>query len=108
MNIGYKLAMERRKKELTQEKAAELLGISRSSLSMYENDKKKLPFSVFIKMAYLYEFDVFEILRVNDGDSPLTDEEINELIKQHEWYWAKKRERIMNELIVDEVIYLDQ
>ncbi len=107
MKIGYKLAMQRDKKGLTQTEAAKLLGISRSSLSAYENDRNKVPLSVFIKMAYLYEFDVFEILRVNDPKNSIEESDINRLEQAHEWYWERRQERMLNELVPDGVIYLD-
>ena len=70
MNIGYKLEEQRKKAGYTQAEAADLLGISRSSIIRYENDYEIPTMSTFLKMANLYDFDVYDVLGVND---PLFD-----------------------------------
>lgn len=66
MRYGLKLKLNREKMGLTQEEVADKIGISRKSLSNYENEITPIPLTVFIRLAELYQFDVFEILGVHD------------------------------------------
>lgn len=94
LNIGYKLAMYRKKSGLSQGEAADILQISRATLSKYENGED-LPVDVFVKMAELYDFDVFDVLGVNDpSESVLTDEDVHALTDSHNAYWERKRKRL--------------
>lgn len=70
MEIGYKLEEQRKKAGYTQAEAADLLGISRSTLIRYENDYEMPAMNTFLKMSKLYDFDVYDVLGVND---PLYD-----------------------------------
>ena len=94
MEIGYKLALLRKKAGLKQAEAADILGISRSTLSLYENDRERVPVSVFVKMADLYDFDVYEVLGVNDpSEGTFTDDEMRLLESVHEGYFKRRAER---------------
>lgn len=86
MRYGLKLKLNREKMGLTQEEVADKIGISRKSLSNYENEITPIPLTVFIRLAELYQFDVFEILGVHDyGAGSKLEFDINPyyLIKAH-------------------------
>ncbi len=58
------LGLLRKSKNLTMEEAAKKLGISRNTLAAYESGKTKVPLSVFVRMADLYNCDVFDMFGV--------------------------------------------
>ena len=106
MEIGYKLALFRKRAGLKQAEAADMLGISRSTLSLYENDKEQLPVSIFVKMADLYDFDVYDVLGVNDpSESTFTDEEARMLEGVHEKYFKRRAEKAMERMPEGSVVY---
>ena len=106
MEIGYKLALFRKRAGLKQAEAADMLGISRSTLSLYENDKEQLPVSIFVKMADLYDFDVYDVLGVNDpSESTFTDEEARMLEDVHEKYFKRRAEKAMELMPEGSVVY---
>ena len=89
MDMGAKLSFYRERAALTQEEAAEKLGISRSTLIRYENGEERVPMSVFVKMSAIYDFDVFEIAGVEDSvHSTMLDYDISiyYLFKAHARY----------------------
>ncbi len=67
MSYGLKLKLCRERCGLTQVEAAKILGISRNTLSRYENNETTLPLTVFINMARLYKCDVFDVMGVRDA-----------------------------------------
>lgn len=87
MEAGAKLALYRKRSGLKLEEAAQMLGISRNTLSNYESGKSKTPLSVFIKSAKLYGCDVFDIYSVHTDMAMLEkDVAIYELFKAHARY----------------------
>lgn len=79
---GTRLELLRREKGMTQEEVAEYLSISRNTLAAYESGKSKIPLSVFIRLADLYKYDVFDVLGVHAPDIEFDIPEI-ELVKAH-------------------------
>lgn len=63
MNIGEKLRNARKQANLTQEKAAEALGISRQTLSNWENEKTYPDIVSVIKMSGLYSVSLDHLLK---------------------------------------------
>ena len=59
--------MQRKKSGLTIGEAAQKLGISRSSLSAYENDHLEISLLLLIKMTELYDCDIFDLCGVHTG-----------------------------------------
>lgn len=90
MAYGYKLKFFRKRAGLKEAEAAKIIGISESSLSKYENDIKKVPISVFVKLARLYDFDVIDVLNVHDGDGLVADMPMFSLVAAHCAYAIKK------------------
>ncbi|SDJ69224.1 helix-turn-helix domain-containing protein [Alkalibacterium thalassium] len=54
MNIGHRLANLREKKGLSQAALAERLGMSQSSIAMWETNKRRVPDDALIKLADYY------------------------------------------------------
>lgn len=88
MEYNLKLGMLRKNAGYTQSQAAEKLGISKSALASYEKDSDKLPLSVFIKMAELYDFDVYTIAGVKENEFEM-DVPMYYNIKAHAKYQAR-------------------
>lgn len=106
MGYYYKLALMRKRKGLTQAEAADLLGISRSALIMYENGKLDVPLSIFIKMAKLYGFDTLEVLGVNDPSEScgiIFDINYYYMLKAHVCYIVEKEAAVNREMYGEDV-----
>lgn len=80
-----KLEIMRKRENLTQNEAADSLGISRNTLASYESGKNKIPLSVFIRLAELYKCDIFDIFGVH---APNIEYDVGEeeLAKAHARY----------------------
>ena len=68
MNIGSKIKKSRIDAKLTQEQAAEALGISRQTISNWENEKSYPDIVSVLKMSDLYGVSLDYLLK---GDSPM-------------------------------------
>ena len=60
--LGKYLFNARRKLGIKQSDLAKLLGISRTSLSLYENGKKMIKFDLILKIAEILNLDLIEIM----------------------------------------------
>lgn len=65
MGYGARLEFCRVRAGYTMQEAAEIIGVSRNTLSNYEHDKTEIPLSVIVKMSYLYKTKIFDMLGVN-------------------------------------------
>lgn len=63
MEIGYKLKKARNEKGITQEQAAEYLGVSRQTISNWENNKSYPDIISVIKMSDLYSISLDLLLK---------------------------------------------
>lgn len=63
MEIGSKLKNARNEKGITQEKAAELLGVSRQTISNWENNKSYPDIISVIKMSDIYSVSLDHLLK---------------------------------------------
>lgn len=84
MNFGNRLKTLRIKKKLTQQKLADLLGLTKSVISAYENGLRYPAYDVLIKIARIFKVSTdfllgVEIKREIDT-SGLTDEQVEALI----------------------------
>ena len=75
MDYGIKIKQYRIRAGYTLDEAAKLVGTTPVSLSRYENDDAEIPVTVFVKLARLYKFDVFDIMGVRHPDKDMSDEE---------------------------------
>lgn len=84
MNFGNRLKTLRIKKKLTQQQLADLLGLTKSVISAYENGLRYPAYDVLIKIARIFKVSTdfllcVEIKREIDT-SGLTDEQVEALI----------------------------
>ena len=84
MNFGNRLKTLRIKKKLTQQQLADLLGLTKSVISAYENGLSYPAYDVLIKIARIFKVSTdfllgVEIKREIDT-SGLTDEQVEALI----------------------------
>lgn len=92
MKVGLKLKLARKRKGIKLNDAAELLGISTETLSSYESNKTVPTLLGFIKMAKLYDFDVFDIYEVHSDTKGMSvDLDIYELFKAHAKFVIKNQ-----------------
>lgn len=84
MNFGKRLKTLRIKKKLTQQQLADLLGLTKSVISAYENGLRYPAYDVLIKISRIFKVSTdfllgVEIKREIDT-SGLTDEQVEALI----------------------------
>ena len=70
MEIGTKLKSARKKCGLTQEKAAEVVGVSRQTISNWENEKSYPDIVSVIRLSSLYSVSLDELLK---GDEDMIE-----------------------------------
>ena len=83
VKYGDKLRYFRKKTKLTLEEAADVIDIAESSLALYERNEKRIPISVFIKLACLYGFDVYDVFQVHDPEDFEEDIPLYNIIDAH-------------------------
>lgn len=80
MKLGERLKYLRLQKGLTQEQLAEIIGISRSALSMYELDQREPDLGTLIKIADYFSVTT-DYLLGRDWKDPATQEELKQIIR---------------------------
>lgn len=84
MNSACKLAYFRKRSGLTQDEVAKQLGISRNSLVAYERGESDVPLTILLKLAGLYEFDIFDVYSVHGANEGVyVDTGIYDVVKTH-------------------------
>lgn len=95
MNLGENLFQARKKKGLSQEAVAEKLGVSRQTISKWENDETLPDIRQAKKLAVLYSLTLDELIEF-DADVQEIQEVINktteETVNKVDWtkVWAEK------------------
>lgn len=84
VNFGNRLKTLRIKKKLTQQQLADLLGLTKSVISAYENGLRYPAYDVLIKIARIFKVSTDFLLGVaikrEIDTSGLTDEQVEALI----------------------------
>ena len=84
MNFGNRLKTLRIKKKLTQQQLADLLGLTKSVISAYENGLRYPAYDVLIKISRIFKVSTDFLLGVKIkreiDTSGLTDEQVEALI----------------------------
>ena len=84
VNFGNRLKTLRIKKKLTQQQLADLLGLTKSVISAYENGLRYPAYDVLIKIARIFKVSTDYLLGVEIkreiDTSVLTDEQVEALI----------------------------
>ncbi|MBQ7434006.1 MAG: helix-turn-helix transcriptional regulator [Lachnospiraceae bacterium] len=83
MDIGKKIRNARTEAKLTQEQAAEALGVSRQTISNWENEKSYPDIVSVVKMSDLYSVSLDHLLKGEDTMSKYVDylEESTDVVK---------------------------
>jgi len=80
MKYGERIASLREKQFLTQEELSKKLGITRASLSHYENNRREPDYNTIVKIANLFNVTIdYLVGRTNDPHGIL-DEEVREFV----------------------------
>jgi len=83
LSFGKRLKKLRKEKKISQEKLADIIGISRSTLSMYELDKREPDIANIVKFADFFGVSTDYLLgkESEPGPYPLPLEELKALIR---------------------------
>ncbi len=82
--IGENLKKLRVEKSLTQGELAKMLGVSASSIGMYEQGRREPDHELLIKMSKIFSVSVDELLGIDDkvvGEEKSLEEFIDEVLK---------------------------
>ena len=91
--IGAFLREQRKKKELTQEMPAEMLGVSNRTVSRWETGAGMPDFSVLIEMAKYYGVTVDEIL--NGGQTEQREKTSGDTMSKVAEYTGEEKRRLL-------------
>lgn len=69
MSFGNKLRALRKKHKLSQREFAQILGCSKSTISMYENGRRNPSFDNLVKLSELFNDDIKSLLEKNEEGS---------------------------------------
>ncbi|CAG7632755.1 helix-turn-helix domain-containing protein [Paenibacillus allorhizosphaerae] len=80
MNYGERIASLREKLSMTQEDLSNKLGISRASLSHYENNRRAPDYETIVKIANLFHVSIDYIIGRTEDPQMVLDEEVREFV----------------------------
>ena len=82
-NLGYKLKTLRVRNQLSRKQVAELVGVSVSTIGLYESNERLPSLPVLVKLACQYKTSVDYLLNIDTSDKNsldgLTDKQIKAL-----------------------------
>lgn len=103
--FGKRLRSLRKEHDVTQAEMAEMLGVSATTITNYENGNRKMPIDMVVRIADRFKVSVDSILgtknsrtkvaqiwNANFGDEIFTSEEIGEIIKYAHYILYKRNE----------------
>jgi transcriptional regulator with XRE-family HTH domain len=97
LSIGTRLKELRQNKNLRQDQLAELIGVSKSTVSSYENEGRQPSYDILVSLARVFRVSTDYLLGLTDSKnidvSGLTEHEVNvicELVSM----MAEKNERL--------------
>lgn len=103
--FGKRLKSLRREHDVTQAEIAEMLGVSTTTITNYENGNRKMPIDMVVKIADRYKVSVDSLLgtknkrtkiaqswNANFGDEIFTPEEMGEIINYVNYILYKRNE----------------
>ncbi len=73
MNLGKRISIQRKNKSMSQETLAEVMGVSRQSVSLWENNQTIPSMEKLLQLSVLLEFSLDEV--VGNNDNSLLQEE---------------------------------
>jgi len=80
MNYGERIASLREKLSMTQEDLSNKLGISRASLSHYENNRRAPDYETIVKIANLFHVSIDYLIGRTEDPHMVLDEEVREFV----------------------------
>lgn len=99
MTLGEKIAAQRKRCELSQEKVAELLGVSRQAVTKWESDQSKPSMENIFKLAKVFKISVNALIGSPYDEKQFILESIENLYRLREEKNAKERENEIKLLI---------
>ena len=87
-DIGSKIKAARIEKKLTQEQVAELLGVSRQTISNWENEKSYPDIINVIELSNLYSISLDELLKGDEKMIEHLEESTNVVKSNQKMIWA--------------------
>lgn len=93
MFLGNNLKILRKRKELTQDQAAESIGISRTKLNAYENAHSEPTLESMLLLSSYYKVNLDTLLKVDL--SKLSDKQLEELETGHDAYISGSKLRVL-------------
>lgn len=86
IEIGTKIKKMREFKDFTQDDFAKLLGVSKSALWNYENNKRLIPLDLLVKASNILQVnfleDILELIEIKPISSMQTENEIKKKINE--------------------------
>ena len=91
MTTGAKIAEERKRLGMTQEQLAEVLGVTRQSVSRWESDSAYPETDKLVKLAQLFEVECDYLLKEEGkkGDRKHPETLVTRLLKEAKGKWVK-------------------
>jgi transcriptional regulator with XRE-family HTH domain len=80
MTLGKRLTSLRVERGYTQEELAKMLGITRASLSHYENDRREADYETLKKMAECFDVSIDYLLGRTNNPHTVLDQEVREFV----------------------------
>ncbi|MCZ8516505.1 helix-turn-helix domain-containing protein [Paenibacillus filicis] len=78
MKYGERIAQLREKHALTQEELSSKLGITRASLSHYENNRREPDYNTMVTIANFFKVPIDYLIGRTDNPHPIMDEDVRE------------------------------
>lgn len=97
MYLSNNLKVLRKRKELTQDEAAEKMGISRTKINAYENGHSEPTIESLLLIANFYGTNVDTLIKIDLGK--LSDKQIEEIENGHDAYISGSKLRVLTSTI---------
>ena len=68
LNLGEKIRLARKQKEMTQAELGNLLGVSEDAISAYERNKNKIPYDLIIKLHEILGIRLLDLLGITTSN----------------------------------------
>lgn len=107
--IGNRIKKERAKKKITQEELAKMIGVSPSTIGMYEQNRREPDYKTLVELSKIFNCSVDYLLGLTDVKNPtdkISDalEEDEELLE----FWNELKEREELQLLFKQTRALDK
>ena len=90
MNLGEKIFELRKRKNLSQEEVAEILNVTRQTISKWETNQSTPDFDKIIPLCELFEISADELLKGEKNSKEINEDDSINSSKEFDWNEAKK------------------